>query len=108
MTNREPLLKRLCVALLAIYALWFAFNSYTRTRQFEDGDTMNFIDVARHIVSGQGVTQATLGFNQPRFSVDDPIPTPLTHQPPLYPLMIASLSQTGLAFTDAALLISIV
>jgi hypothetical protein len=108
MTNREPLLKRLCVALLAIYALWFAFNSYTRTRQFDDGDTMNSRDVARHIASAQGVTQATLGFNQPHFNVDDPIPTPLTHQPPLYPLMIASVSQAGLSLTDSALLISVV
>lgn len=108
MINREPLLERLCVALLAIYALWFAFNSYTRTRQFEDGDTMNFIDVARHIASGQGATQATLGFNQPHFNVDDPIPTPLTHQPPLYPVLIAGVSQIGLSFTDAALLISVV
>jgi hypothetical protein len=102
------LLQRLCVALLAIYALWFAFNSYTRTRQFEDGDTMNFIDVARHIAGGQGVTQATLGFDQPHFNVDDPIPTPLTHQPPLYPLMIASVSQTGLSLADSALLIAVV
>lgn len=108
MTNREPLLRRLCVALLAVYALWFAFNSYTRTRQFEDGDAMNFIDVARHVVSGQGVTQATLGFNQPHFNVDDPIPTPLTHQPPLYPLLIASVSQSGLSLTDSALVISVV
>jgi hypothetical protein len=108
MTNPEPLLQRLCVALLAIYVVWFAFNSYSRTRGFEDGATMNFIDVARHIASGQGVTQATLGFNQPHFNVDDPIPTPLTHQPPLFPLMIAGVSQAGLSVTDSALLISVV
>ena len=101
-------MRRLCVALLAIYAVLFAFNSFTRTREFEDGDTMNFIDVARHIASGQGVTQSTLGMNQPHFDVDDPIPTPLTHQPPLYPLVIAAVSQTGLSITDSALLISVV
>jgi Dolichyl-phosphate-mannose-protein mannosyltransferase len=55
-----------------------------------------------------GVTQSTLGFNQPHFDADDPIPTPLTHQPPLYPLMIAAVSQTGLSITDSALLISVV
>jgi hypothetical protein len=108
MTNREPLVKRLCVAVLAVYALLFAFNSFTRTREFEDGDTMNFIDVARHIASGQGVTQSALGMNQPHFDVDDPIPTPLTHQPPLYPLVVAAVSQTGLSTTDSALLISVV
>ena len=58
MTNRERLGKRLCVAFLALYALLFAFNSFTRTREFEDGDTMNFIDVARHIAAGQGVTRS--------------------------------------------------
>jgi len=108
MTNRDSLVKRLCVALLALYALLFAFNSFTRTREFEDGDTMNFIDVARHIASGQGVTQSALGMNQPHFDVDDPIPTPLTHQPPLYPLIVAAVSQTGLSITDSALLISVV
>jgi hypothetical protein len=108
MMNREQLLKRLCVAFLAVYALLFAFNSFTRTREFEDGDTMNFIDVARHVASGQGVTQSTLGFNQPHFDADDAIPTPLTHQPPLYPLLIAGVSQTGLSITDSALLISVV
>jgi hypothetical protein len=108
MTNREPLVKRLCVAVLAVYAALFAFNSYTRTREFDDGDTMNFIDVARHIASGQGVTQSALGMNQPHFDVDDPIPTPLTHQPPLYPLVVAAVSQTGLSITDSALLISVV
>src|ERR1700753_1246332 len=101
MTNRETLVQRLCVALLALYAVLFAFNSFTRTREFEDGDTMNFIDVARHIAGGQGVTQSALGMNQPHFDVDDPIPTPLTHQPPLYPLMVAAVSQTGLSITDS-------
>jgi Dolichyl-phosphate-mannose-protein mannosyltransferase len=108
MIIREPLVKRLFVALLSLYALLFAFNSFTRTREFEAGDTMNFIDVARHIASGQGVTQSTLGMNQPQFAVDDPIPTPLTHQPPLYPLTVAAVSQTGLSITDSALLISVV
>src|SRR3954463_16579011 len=108
MTNRESFVKRLCVAVLAVYVLLFAFNSFTRTREFEDVDTMNFVDVARHIASGQGVTQSALGMNQPHFDVDDPIPTPLTHQPPLYPLLVAAVSQTGLPITDSALLISVV
>jgi len=107
MTNENPWGKRLCVAFLAVYALLFAFNSFTRTREFADGDTMNFIDVARHVASGQGVTQSTLGFNQPHFDADDAIPTPLTHQPPLYPLLIAAVSRAGLSITDSALLISV-
>ncbi len=78
MTNGNPLWRRLCVALLVVYALLFAFNSFTRTREFDDPDTMNFIDVARHVATGQGVTQSTLGFNQPHFDADDAIPTPLT------------------------------
>jgi Dolichyl-phosphate-mannose-protein mannosyltransferase len=98
--------RAVCLALLGLYVLLFAFNSFTRTREFEDGDTMNFVDVARHVAAGQGVRQSVLGFDQPVFGVDDPIPTPLTHQPPLFPLTVAALSHTGLSITDAALVIS--
>jgi len=99
---------RICMALLAVYVALFAFNAMTRTREFDDPDTMNFVDVARHIVVGQGIRQATLGFNQPVFAIDDAIPTPLTHQPPLYPLTLAALARTGLSVTDAALAISVI
>src|SRR3954453_7298815 len=74
MTDRDSLVKRLCVAVLVVYVLLFAFNSFTRTREFADADTTNFVDVARHIASGQGVTQSALGMNQPHFDVDDPFP----------------------------------
>jgi Dolichyl-phosphate-mannose-protein mannosyltransferase len=97
-----------CLCLLALYALLFAFNAVTRTRNFEDPDTMNFVDIARHIAHGEGVRQATLGFNQPVFDVHDKIPTPLTHQPPLYPLVIATLSRVlRLPVTDVALFVSV-
>ncbi len=45
MTHGERLGKRLCVAFLALYALLFAFNSFARSREFEDGDSRdNTID----------------------------------------------------------------
>ena len=71
-------------------------------------DGMNYIDVARNVMSGRGISQSTLGFNQPRFFPDSQIPTPLTSQPPLYPLTIALLGASGLPLTAAALLVSII
>jgi hypothetical protein len=102
-----------CLALLGLYVVLFAFNTLTRTRNFADPDTMNFVDIARHIAQGEGIRQAALGFNQPVFEVDDPVPTPLTHQPPLYPLAVATLSKVAthanlaLPVADAAVLISV-
>jgi Dolichyl-phosphate-mannose-protein mannosyltransferase len=67
---------------------------------------MNYVNVARNIASGKGITQPTLGFNQPRFAINDTIPTPLTAEPPLYPLLIALFCETGLSAPKAALLVS--
>src|ERR1700742_3513796 len=106
--NDDRRWRALFLTLLALYAVLFAFNTVTRTRNFEDPDTMNFVDIARHITLGQGVKQATLGFNQPVFDAGDAIPTPLTHQPPLYPLAVAAVSKAlKLPVTDVALFISV-
>jgi len=105
-TSVSPL-KFACITGLTIYVLLFGFDTLTRTQEFRDPDTMNFIDVANNVVAGRGIRQSTLGFNQPKFSVDDDIPTPLTHQPPLYPLAIAAVSRAGLSTTEAGVLISV-
>jgi hypothetical protein len=106
--NSTSLWKTACLSLIALYVVGFSFNALTRTREFQDPDTMNFVDVARNITAGKGIHQSTLGFNQPVFGVNDTIPTPLTHQPPLYPLAIAGLGYAGLPATDAGVLISVV
>ncbi len=69
---------------------------------------MNYVDVARNISEGKGIVQSTLGFNQTEFSTESLIPSPFVAQPPLYPLLIALLSRTGIAHTDSALILSAV
>ncbi len=93
------------VLLLAVlcYLILFGFNSLTRLRRFSP-DSMNYVDVARNIATGRGVVQSTLGFNQPHWDSSRVMPTPLTSQPPLYPLSIALLGFAGLSWADAALL----
>lgn len=71
-----------------------------------EGDGFNYVDVARNIATGQGITQSTLDFNEPGFAITDEIPAPLTAQPPSYPIIIWLLSLTGLSPVLAALLIS--
>src|SRR5438105_2159356 len=73
---------------LTSYLALFVFNAVTRTGRFSP-DSMNYVNVARNIKAGKGITQPTLGFNQPRISPYDAIPAPLIAHPPLYPLMIS-------------------
>lgn len=93
------------ILAVAIYLSLFGFNSLTRLRQFSP-DSMNYVDVARNIISGRGLTQSTLGYNQHHFVVEGKIPTPFVTQPPVYPLLIALTSRLALAYPDAALLVS--
>jgi 4-amino-4-deoxy-L-arabinose transferase-like glycosyltransferase len=83
------------------------FNSVTRGGRFTP-DSMNYVNVARNIAAGKGITQPTLGFNQYQFSPNDRIPTPLTAQGPLYPLLIALGCKLGISPPKGALLISAV
>ncbi len=62
--------------------------------------------MARNVSRGLGLTQPALGFNQPRWAVDTPLPAPLTAQPPLYVLSIAALSAIVPSHADAALLVA--
>lgn len=90
-----------------IYFALFGFNLVTRTGRFSP-DSMNYVNVARNILAGKGITQPTLGFNQPRFSANAKLPTPLVAEAPLYPLMIAAVGQTGTSTIKSALLVSAV
>jgi hypothetical protein len=68
---------------------------------------MNYVDIARNLASGKGIVQSTLGYNQPfLFDAYSQVPTPVTAQPPLYPIVILLVSRLGVSSADAALLIS--
>lgn len=67
---------------------------------------MNYVAVARNLAEGRGLTQPTLGFNQPRIAPDSPIPSPYTAQGPLYPLAIAVMGTVAPSYADAALLVA--
>lgn len=95
-------------AILAVVALCLVLVAYNtlRVRDFSN-DSMNYVNVARSVSSGRGLTQPTLGFNQARFSVEDEIPAPFTAQAPLFPVLIASLAVLGVPHSQGALLIPV-
>ena len=97
----------LIFSVLAAHLAMVGFNSLYRSRNFGN-DSMNYVNVAREIQAGRGISQPSLGFNQARFAIGDPIPSPLTTQPPVYPLLIAALGKTWLSLPEAALLIPVV
>jgi len=90
--------------MILLYLFLFGHTSLTRTRQFSP-DSMNYVDVARNLSSGRGLTQNTVGFNQPYLMSLGEGPTPFTIQAPLFPIAIAGLNRLGISCTDAALLI---
>ncbi|NQT91122.1 MAG: glycosyltransferase family 39 protein [Lentisphaerae bacterium] len=101
--------RRFTVSLCALglaYVSLLAFNSLARTRNFTE-DSMNYVDVARNVVAGKGISQTTLGFNQPDLPWDGPSPSAMVSQAPLFPLLIAFVSATGITCADAALLIPV-
>ncbi len=89
-----------------LYLCLFLFNSMTRTFGFP-ADSMNYVNVARNITQGLGISQSTLGFNQ-TLDVNGSIPTPMTSQAPLYPLLIAWVHKLGVEHADAALVLPVV
>ena len=88
-----------------MYFTLIGFNSVTRTGRFSP-DSMNYVNVSRNIAAGKGITQPTVGFNQPRFRLDEKPPSAFTAQAPLYPILIALVSYTGLRPEYGALLLS--
>jgi 4-amino-4-deoxy-L-arabinose transferase-like glycosyltransferase len=102
------IVRLLAVLGVGLFLALFLYASLTRTRQFSP-DSMNYVDVARNIATGRGITQSTLGYNRfSLFTADSTIPEPFTAQAPLYPLLIALVSRAGLTYADAALVIPVV
>jgi hypothetical protein len=91
--------------LFALYGALF-FANIPRRNEFRDCDTMNFVDIAAHVASGDGVVQSTAGFNEPHLRWDGPSPAPVTAQAPLYPILAAGLIRAGLPASHAALAVS--
>jgi hypothetical protein len=105
--KRAQLALPICIVLGAIlYLVLFGVNSLTRRLNFSP-DSMNYVDIARNINAGRGIVQNSLGFNQIHFSPTDQIPSPVTSQPPLYPLLIAAVSQFGIPEASASLLVAV-
>jgi len=104
---RRPATATVLLALVAsAYCGLFSANSLIRVRTFT-ADSMNYVDVARRVVAGDGLVQSTGGFNQPFYlSGDLDLPSAFTAQPPGYPLAIALLSLLGPDAADAALVVS--
>lgn len=98
------LVRILLLVTILLYLVLFGINSLHYQRKFSY-DSLNYVDVARHIVAGRGINQATLGFNEHRFVLHTSLDAPLTVQPPLYPLLIALFSYVGIPCTTAALFI---
>ncbi len=101
-------LPRIVVVLLAVYFAFFAWHSLGVARQFSP-DSMNYVDVARHLRAGDGIVQTTIGFNEAWIDPAAEAPVPFVAQPPLYPLAVAALTSvgaiTGMTEEDAALLL---
>lgn len=94
----------LCGLLALAYCALFAHNSLVRFRYFSP-DSMNYVDVARNLVSGRGLVQSAIGFNHLHFLDEMQWPQPFIAQPPLYPLLVAALALVGVEPADGALLI---
>jgi len=105
-SSRTPRME-LALALLPVLFVVFFFNSLTRTRQFPY-DAMNYVDVARHVVQGDGLVQTTVGMFQPHVAaLPTEGPVAFVAQGPLYPLLIAGVAKLGVGVEDAALLLSL-
>lgn len=98
------LLTLLAIVLGVVFIAAFTFVSLTRTRAFSP-DSMNYVDVARNLAEGRGLTQSTLGYHDIRFLGSQDWPVPFTAQPPLYPMLIAGLYRLGISLQDAALVL---
>ncbi len=92
--------------LCTLGVLLSGFNSLTRIREFTP-DSMSYVDVARNVVAGRGLSQSALGFGRASFTPDDPIPSPFTAHAPGFALLIALAARASLPYEDAALLLAV-
>jgi len=96
--------RALLVSLLLALTLVQGYWSLTRRRRFSP-DSMCYVNVAGNVLRGRGLAHDMLGFNQAELPTRLEFPEPFTVQGPLYPILIAAGSLTGVTAADAALLI---
>jgi hypothetical protein len=92
------------LALLLVTAL-MAVDSVTRVRHFTP-DSMAYVDAARNLNAGRGLSSSTAGLNQFHLRTEPAIPVPFTSYAPLYPVAIAGIARLGIPAAEAALVVS--
>ncbi len=102
MELKPEYLFRTLLIILVLYVILVV--TFLQIHERKDG--MNYITVARNISAGKGIVQNSLGYNVTNYDIDDSIPTPLTVQPPLYPIAIAGIATLGISHVDAAAILS--
>ena len=80
-------------------------NSVTRVRHFTP-DSMAYVDAARNVNAGHGLSSSTAGLNQFHLRIAPAIPVPFTSYAPLYPMAAAAVARFGPEEADAALIVS--
>jgi hypothetical protein len=94
----------LALALLLLTVIT-GVNSVTRVRHFTP-DSMAYVDAARNLNAGRGLSSSTAGLNQFHLRIAPSIPVPLTSYAPLYPVVIAAVARVGPEAAEAALIVS--
>src|SRR5262245_28217477 len=68
---------------------------------------MNYVNVARNLARGRGLTQDAIGYGGAVAPLDRGERDPIGTHPPLYPIAIAGVSLCGIPAADAALAIPV-
>lgn len=102
MVGDRVLVRLVSLAVLGL-AMVTALLETAYLPSFHDAMEMGYVDFARHIARGAGMSTSMLApYYLPK------IPSPISLWPPLYPALIAGVSKLGLAVPVAARAISIV
>lgn len=86
--EKPQLPARLLVVSFLVFGLVFLSWSLLRYRRFSP-DSMNYVNAARNLLRGRGLTQDTIGYGGNFLRADLPARDPLGTHPPLYPVAVA-------------------
>jgi dolichyl-phosphate-mannose-protein mannosyltransferase len=93
-----------CAALtlaVVLYALCVGYTSMRATGKFTP-DSATYIDAARNLAAGRGLSSSMVDYNRLGDDFDLP-PVPMVQHAPLWPMVIAAASLTGVEAADAAI-----
>jgi 4-amino-4-deoxy-L-arabinose transferase-like glycosyltransferase len=71
-------------------------------------DSFGYLDVARNVAAGRGLSQSVTGWNAARFPAAATWPAPFIAQAPLYPLIAGAVIRIGVAPISAVLLVALI